>query len=407
MRWIVQTAEEFVEIFSQDFVSQNYILYDDIDLANISKDKLNSSATLTGTFDGNGYTIKNFSGEQFTLFDKINRSGEITDLTIKNFTLKENTSGLLCTKLAGNIKNIVVQNIDSTFNQTDYSGVIAKTSLTNSTVSDITIQDSTITNKSNKSSLSFISGTTMCEEARRKPSITDITIHNCSVHSDLASLITGSSTDSLKVTNVCISDVTSTANDPEQSKFSPLASFLSGKNVSITDITIQNLHVYDYSLVTLMNNRLNEHKYQDTTISNIDIQPLKVVNTQSPTDIVFDIADSEKLSNISIELIDDNNNFLEDSHYEITKLLLQYDGSVSIDYREIQKPEKEPLIVLKNGFDAIFKVYLNCIEIKTSDNTCLRPFNTKQFLQNTHILESLEIVNVTERFDQYVTAYNL
>ena len=156
-----------------------------------------------------------------------------------------------------------------------------------------------------------------------------------------------------------------------------------------------------------MNNRLNEHKYQDTTISNIDIQPLKVINTQSTTDIVFDIADSEKLSNISIELIDDNNNFLEDSHYEITKLLSQYDGSVSIDYREIQKPEKDPLIVLKNGFDVIFKVYLNCIEIKTSDNTCLRPFNTKQFLQNTHILESLEIVNVTERFDQYVTAYNL
>jgi len=85
----ISSLKDLIRIGKSSFddpLDKHYVLTSDIDLSKCDENVLPIAVNLTGTFDGNGHTISNYTGKNF-LFKYIGETGVLKNLTVHNFNI--------------------------------------------------------------------------------------------------------------------------------------------------------------------------------------------------------------------------------------------------------------------------------------------------------------------------------
>lgn len=143
---VINNAAEFANIASD--MSGDYILAADIDLSGFS----GFASTFTGTLNGNGFTLSNFSNTSEGLFTTTS-GATIENIKLDNFTVSNgntNSGVLIGQDTSSTIKNIKVTNssLTSTNTNSNKGGLIGSAS--GSTISYIEFQGSVTTSGGNQ-----------------------------------------------------------------------------------------------------------------------------------------------------------------------------------------------------------------------------------------------------------------
>ena len=113
---LIWNFNDFIDKIAQDgsgTAGKTYILMNDINMSSLSDYK--AKENFSGTFLGNGYTIKNLTSGG-GLFSSTTADAEIKDVTLDNFNVEANASntGILVNTNAGNIENVKITNSNIT-----------------------------------------------------------------------------------------------------------------------------------------------------------------------------------------------------------------------------------------------------------------------------------------------------
>ena len=113
---LIWNFNDFIDKIAQDgsgTAGKTYILMNDINMSSLSDYK--AKENFSGTFLGNGYTIKNLTSGG-GLFSSTTADAEIKDVTLDNFNVEANASntGILVDTNAGNIENVNITNSNIT-----------------------------------------------------------------------------------------------------------------------------------------------------------------------------------------------------------------------------------------------------------------------------------------------------
>ena len=135
-RIVIENCQELQEIGSSEkHLDGNYVLEEDLDCDSVENfEPIGFESSFSGTFDGNGYKIKNItidmqskqSNKKVALFSEMNSQGEILNLGIKNPNIKggEETAGLVSYN-SGIIQNCYLEG--GVIKGSDYTGGLVAT----------------------------------------------------------------------------------------------------------------------------------------------------------------------------------------------------------------------------------------------------------------------------------------